>query len=124
MYRGAYWSALAVVSGPAGAQNMTPFVPPSRPPVQPARDLPVAELGEGRIPERRGSPIETLDSLTGEPGPEGGQGREAGSDEIETDRDAFTPATRTVGRGRLIVESAYTFIDNRRVKETHSSPLK
>lgn len=46
--------------------------------------------------------------------PEGG--------EIETDRDSFTPATTTAGRGRLIVESAYTFLDNRRVKETHSLP--
>lgn len=43
-------------------------------------------------------------------------------DEIETDRDSFTPATSTVGRGRLIFESAYSFLDNRRVKETHSLP--
>src|SRR5687768_11001436 len=46
--------------------------------------------------------------------PEGG--------EIETDRDSFTPATTTADRGRLIVESAYTFLDNRAVKETHSFP--
>jgi hypothetical protein len=43
-------------------------------------------------------------------------------DEIETDRDSFTPTTTTAGRHRLIVESAYTFIDNRRVPETHSFP--
>lgn len=42
--------------------------------------------------------------------------------EIETDRDSFTPATTTADRGRLIVESAYSFLDNRRVKETHSFP--
>jgi hypothetical protein len=42
--------------------------------------------------------------------------------EIETDRDSFTPATTTAGRGRLIVESAYSFLDNRKVKETHSFP--
>jgi hypothetical protein len=43
-------------------------------------------------------------------------------EEIETDRDSFTPATSTVARGRLLVESAYSFIDNRRVAETHSYP--
>src|SRR5215831_18645405 len=42
--------------------------------------------------------------------------------EIETDRDSFTPATTTAGRGRLIFESAYSFLDNRAVKETHSFP--
>lgn len=43
-------------------------------------------------------------------------------DHIETDRDSFTPATTTVGRGRLVLESAYTFVDNRKVAETHSYP--
>lgn len=43
-------------------------------------------------------------------------------DEIETDRDSFTPATTLVGWRRLVVESAYSFIDNRRVPETHSLP--
>lgn len=43
-------------------------------------------------------------------------------DEIETDRDSFTPATTTVGRGRTIMESAYSFLDNRGVRETHSLP--
>ena len=43
-------------------------------------------------------------------------------DEIETDRDSFTPATTVAGWHRLIVESAYSFIDNRRVAETHSLP--
>jgi hypothetical protein len=43
-------------------------------------------------------------------------------DAIETDRDSFTPATTTAGRRRLIVESAYSFLDNRGVKETHSFP--
>src|SRR5262249_6059035 len=36
--------------------------------------------------------------------------------------DSFTPSTRTAGPGRLIVESAYTFTDNRGVPETHSFP--
>jgi hypothetical protein len=43
-------------------------------------------------------------------------------DEIETDRDSFTPAVTVVGRCRTVVESAYSFIDNRRVPETHSLP--
>ncbi|MBI5759056.1 MAG: transporter [Planctomycetales bacterium] len=41
---------------------------------------------------------------------------------IETDRDSFTPSTRTVEVGRRIVESSYSFIDNRDVPETHSLP--
>src|SRR5262245_19025102 len=50
--------------------------------------------------------------------------REARSEEepIETDRDSFTPATSTAGRGRLIVEAAYSFLDHRGLKETHSFP--
>lgn len=43
-------------------------------------------------------------------------------DEIETDRDSFTPATTTVGRGRTILESAYSFVENRGTKESHSFP--
>ncbi|MFO0869710.1 MAG: transporter [Pirellulales bacterium] len=43
-------------------------------------------------------------------------------DEIETDRDSFTPATTTAGRGRWINESAWSFIDNRSVPDTHSLP--
>src|SRR5262245_15393958 len=43
-------------------------------------------------------------------------------DEIETDRDSFTPATTTASPGRLIVESAWSFIDNRLVPDTHSLP--
>lgn len=48
--------------------------------------------------------------------------QEAEPDHIETDRDSFTPATVTAGAGRLIVESGYSFIDNRSVPETHSFP--
>jgi hypothetical protein len=42
--------------------------------------------------------------------------------ELETDRDAFTPATSTAGQSLTIVESSYSFIDNRNVAETHSFP--
>lgn len=41
---------------------------------------------------------------------------------LETDRDSFTPATTTVDRGRWIVESSYSFIDNRRAPDTNSLP--
>lgn len=43
-------------------------------------------------------------------------------DEIETDRDSFTPATSTTSSGRLIAETAYSFIDERSVAEVHSFP--
>ncbi len=44
------------------------------------------------------------------------------SGEIQTDRDSFTPATSIAGQGSWIFESAYSFIDNRNVPETHSFP--
>lgn len=44
------------------------------------------------------------------------------ADALETDRDSFTPATTTVGARRTVFESAYSFVDNRLVKETHSFP--
>lgn len=50
------------------------------------------------------------------------EGSSSGREEIETDRDSFTPATSLAPRGRLILESAYSFIDNRGFKETHSYP--
>jgi outer membrane putative beta-barrel porin/alpha-amylase len=42
--------------------------------------------------------------------------------EIETDRDSFTPSVRTVGKGWLVTEAAYSFIDNRNARETNSLP--
>lgn len=93
-----------------------------------SRLLPAQFLPQGR----RGSPVETLEGLTGERATEPGREREGGEggeaegererDEIETDRDSFTPATTTASRGRLIAETAYSFIDNRGIKETHSLP--
>lgn len=43
-------------------------------------------------------------------------------DEIVTDRDSFTPTTVTTGRGRVIAESAWSFVDNRSRPESHSFP--
>jgi hypothetical protein len=50
------------------------------------------------------------------------QAQEAEEEHIETDRDSFTPATTTAGRGRLILEAGYSFIDNRDVPDSHSFP--
>jgi hypothetical protein len=107
MFGRAHTAALAVacgliLGGPAAAQDRPAFDPLANPALSPTAD----------------SPVRTLGSLTGEGA--GGSGRER--DEIETDRDSFTPATTTAGRRRLIVESAYSFIDNRGIKETHSFP--
>ncbi len=57
--------------------------------------------------------------------PELGEAREEVNpfaEHIETDRDSFTPSTRTVEVGRWVVESSYSFIDNRNTAETHSLP--
>lgn len=46
----------------------------------------------------------------------------AAQEPIETDRDSFTPSTVSARRGRLILESSYSLIDNRDQPETHSFP--
>ena len=43
-------------------------------------------------------------------------------EELNTDRDAFTPATRTVERGRVLNEMSYVHIDNRGTPDTNSLP--
>jgi hypothetical protein len=50
------------------------------------------------------------------------RGGETEERELETDRDAFTPATSTVGTQMTVVESSYSFIDNRNVAATNSFP--
>jgi len=49
---------------------------------------------------------------------------EVGDEEghIETDRDSFTPSTKTAGKGRVIFEAAYSFLENRTTDSTHSFP--
>src|SRR5580698_5727815 len=69
------------------------------------------------MPSSRGSPLDTLESMTGN------QGESPGStDEIETDRDSFTPATTIAPKGKFILETAYSFLDNRHVADTNSFP--
>lgn len=43
-------------------------------------------------------------------------------EELETDRDAFTFAPTTAGGGTSILETSYSFLDNRIGPETHSVP--
>jgi hypothetical protein len=50
------------------------------------------------------------------------RGEPGEADEIETDRDSFTPSTKTVRAGRGMVEASYSFLDNRAGPETHSFP--
>ncbi len=50
------------------------------------------------------------------------QEAEPEDEHLETDRDSFTPATTTVGAGRLLFESAYSFIDNKSTADSHSFP--
>src|SRR5262245_18472084 len=71
------------------------------------------------------SGVKTDDFFRGQetaPGDESDNAERLFEDHIETDRDSFTPATTTAPRGRWIVESAYSFLDNRRTAETHSFP--
>jgi len=50
------------------------------------------------------------------------QEAEREDEHLETDRDSFTPATTTVGAGRLLFASAYSFIDNKSTADSHSFP--
>jgi hypothetical protein len=43
-------------------------------------------------------------------------------DEIETDRDSFTPAVTTASAGKCQFEASYSFIDNRRAPAGHTFP--
>ncbi|MFO0850587.1 MAG: transporter [Gemmataceae bacterium] len=97
------------LTGAAAAQDRAPIAQSPITPVPAADGLPAVDRGP--------SPLETL---TGER--VAGAGRGKPRDEIETDRDSFTPATTTAGVRRLIVEAAYSFVDNRGIKETHSVP--
>jgi hypothetical protein len=60
--------------------------------------------GEAALPESGGEPADPFE------------------DRIETDRDSFTPSTKTTGVGRFILESSFSFEDNRHTPETYSFP--
>src|SRR5262249_22599315 len=50
------------------------------------------------------------------------EGEEEKEEPVESDRDAFTPQTKTVGKGLFILESSYTFLDHKDTADTHSFP--
>jgi hypothetical protein len=43
-------------------------------------------------------------------------------EELDTDRDAFTPATTTAQAGTVLTEASYVWIDNRGLPATNSFP--
>ena len=49
-------------------------------------------------------------------------GRGEEEEELETDRDSFTFATTTVSRGKILLEAAHSYIDNRAGVDAHSFP--
>src|SRR5262245_34326343 len=117
--RGYWYRALLVVAvglGLASARGQAQDLP-SRSPPRPGAPGSL-EPAVPAAPER--SSFETLESLTS--GRTEERERPEERDEIETDRDSFTPATVIAPRGRFILESAYSFIDNRGSPETHSFP--
>jgi hypothetical protein len=80
------------------------------------------EADEGRLlqPDSEGEAIPG-DNTKGEQS-ELEERRSQFEDAIETDRDAFTPSTKITPVNRLIVESSYSFIDNRGAPATNSFP--
>lgn len=106
--------ALVLVQRPAS--SLAAEEAPLRQPLPPPQPIPVLQAANAF--SRGANPF------AGMSGERAVAEREAERDrnEIETDRDSFTPVTTTAGRGRLIFESAYSFIDNRAAKETHSFP--
>lgn len=50
------------------------------------------------------------------------EGKDEDEEAIETDRDSFTPSTLVVGQNVWVVESAYSYIDNRQGRDTNSYP--
>ncbi|CAN5382352.1 hypothetical protein BH11PLA2_BH11PLA2_07770 [soil metagenome] len=56
-----------------------------------------------------------------QPSPLAAEAAESRTDEIETDRDSFTPSARTVDRKRLVLESGYTY-SNHTLGDAHSLP--
>jgi hypothetical protein len=102
-WSGATWIGLAAC-----------FILPISPAVIRAEDWPTTNsLWRSRLLVARGQEPEHGEVL-------GEENRFVGH--IETDRDSFTPSTRIAERNRWIVESSYSFIDNRRTAETHSLP--
>lgn len=54
--------------------------------------------------------------------PGGARAEEASGRDLGTDRDAFTPSTKTIEPGKLLSEASYVFIDNRSGLPTNNVP--
>ena len=54
--------------------------------------------------------------------PTSAHGEEASGADLGTDRDAFTPSTRTIEPGKLLSEASYVYIDNRFGLPTNNVP--
>jgi hypothetical protein len=66
--------------------------------------------------------VRSQDAEPAEPAKSAEESENPFAEHLETDRDSFTPATTTVDRGRWIIESSHSFIDNRRAPDTNSFP--
>jgi hypothetical protein len=106
--------ALLVATAPHAAEE------PVRP-LKPSEQDVVRDSSEevNRDSEREGESERARDSEREE---EEEEPRSRFEDSIETDRDAFTPATRTAPVNRWIMESSYSYIDNRSAPATNSFP--
>lgn len=113
------WAAIAVASLCLSAAKSVAQTPPASQRNSPQTESSGALPDASGLPRRRDAGAEPFPEKTDEP-----EEREESrfADSVETDRDAVTPQVRTVERGRFILESAYSFIDNRAVPETHSVP--
>lgn len=79
-------------------------------------------LSESSKPKTEGSESGKESSESKEKEREEPEEEEEKEEHIETDRDSFTPSTKTVDIGRVVVEAAYSFIDNRFTADNHSFP--
>lgn len=87
---------------------------------QEAGSIPSAAIGEGVLRNNTEGAEREPEQTENEPPEE--EPRSPFEDKIETDRDAFTPALRTAPLNRWIMESSYSFIDNRGAPDTNSFP--
>jgi hypothetical protein len=113
--------ALLVAAPRLAAQESPPAPRPPEGSEAPSVGRPLADPGNSSWTFR--TPLAAAGEEAGE-GRSRKEGREKGAfeDPVETDRDAFTPVTKTAGQGLFILESAYSFIDNHGVAATHSFP--
>lgn len=97
--------AIFIATIPSWSAAQETPLPSSVPPPLPLS----SEFAFPRPSEPGDRPLEALENLTGTRASEPPEM----PDEIESDRNAFTPATSLTPRGKFILEIAYSYIDNR-----------